>query len=211
MPRRPPRGEPPQTAPLSGYITMKTTILRVFPSQLGWMALLTTEQTVRHLTFGHATAAAAQNAVRKFLGEAEPHTPSIILEAIAISSRHSQCKHPSDLLVSRLQTYAEGSAEIFQDIRVDLGTLSEFQQQILNLCRKIPYGSTFTYAELAARGGNPLAARAVGNCMARNPIPLIIPCHRVVCANGRIGNYSAIGGSVTKRRLLEMEARFIQI
>ena len=63
-----------------------------------------------------------------------------------------------------------------------------------------------TYGELAVAAGQPRAARAVGNCMAGNRVPLIIPCHRVVRAGGDIGPYSAAGGSATKRRLLEMEA-----
>jgi methylated-DNA-[protein]-cysteine S-methyltransferase len=63
-----------------------------------------------------------------------------------------------------------------------------------------------TYGELAAKAGYPGAARAVGNCMAANRIPLLIPCHRVVCAGGRLGSYSAPGGTVTKRRLLALEA-----
>jgi methylated-DNA-[protein]-cysteine S-methyltransferase len=62
-----------------------------------------------------------------------------------------------------------------------------------------------TYGELAAKAGSPRAARAVGSCMARNRIPLVIPCHRVVPSGGRLGSFSAPGGSETKRRLIDME------
>jgi methylated-DNA-[protein]-cysteine S-methyltransferase len=83
--------------------------------------------------------------------------------------------------------------------------LTEFQQKVQKLCRQIPFGTTMTYGELAAKAGAPGAARAVGICMARNCFPLVVPCHRVVPAGGRLGNYSAPGGTETKQRLLDME------
>ena len=97
-------------------------------------------------------------------------------------------------VVRRLQAFAAGKPDALGDIRVDSGRLSEFQRRVLDQCRRIPYGQTMTYAELAAKAGSPKAARAVGNCMAGNRIPLIIPCHRVVCTDGRIGSYSGCGG-----------------
>jgi methylated-DNA-[protein]-cysteine S-methyltransferase len=110
-------------------------------------------------------------------------------------------------LVTRLQRYAAGNPDAFCDISVDFGQASEFRRRVLNLCRRIPFGRTVSYAELAARAGSPRAARAVGNCMAANPIPLLIPCHRVICADSRIGVYSAPGGTAMKQRLLAMEQR----
>jgi methylated-DNA-[protein]-cysteine S-methyltransferase len=77
---------------------------------------------------------------------------------------------------------------------------------VLQACRKIAPGKTLTYAELADKVGSPGAARAVGNCMARNRFPLIIPCHRVVGSNGHLGGYSAAEGIPFKKRLLELEA-----
>ena len=77
----------------------------------------------------------------------------------------------------------------------------------MHQCRRIPYGRTMSYAELAAKAGSPNAARAVGNCMAGNRIPLIVPCHRVVCSDGRLGSYSAPGGTRMKRRLLDLESK----
>ena len=69
----------------------------------------------------------------------------------------------------------------------------------------MPRGSTVTYGELAARVGAPKAAQAVGAAMARNPWPIVVPCHRVLAAGGRLGGFSAPGGARTKRRLLRME------
>ena len=75
-----------------------------------------------------------------------------------------------DALVHRLQAYASGAPDDFRDIRIDPGPPSEFQRRVLNQCRRVAYGSTISYGELAAKAGYPGAARAVGNCMAANRI-----------------------------------------
>jgi methylated-DNA-[protein]-cysteine S-methyltransferase len=91
-------------------------------------------------------------------------------------------------------------------IRVDLGTTRSFAGRVLEACRRIPFGETMSYADLADAAGSPRAARAVGNVMAANRIPLIIPCHRVVGAGNSLGGYSAPAGLAMKKRLLAMEA-----
>jgi len=78
-------------------------------------------------------------------------------------------------------------------------------RKVLRACRNIPHGQTATYGALAARVGSPAAARAVGGAMAANPIPLIIPCHRVLRADGGLGGFSTTGGTATKQRLLQHE------
>lgn len=80
-----------------------------------------------------------------------------------------------------------------------------FHRKVYKALCKVPAGQTITYAELAKRAGSPGAARAVGTAMAKNPFPVIIPCHRVVAGNGKLGGYSGRGGVATKRQLLEME------
>lgn len=80
---------------------------------------------------------------------------------------------------------------------------SEFSQRVWRAVQAIPYGETITYGELARRIGNPKAFRAVGTANGRNPLPLVIPCHRVVAAGGRLGGYG--GGLRLKRRLLDLE------
>ena len=95
----------------------------------------------------------------------------------------------------RLQAYAKGALkDDFRDIKLDLGRLSVFQRRVLEECRKIPFGTTLSYGQLAARAGSARAYRAVGNCMAGNKIPIITPCHRVVQSSGVLGSYSAPGG-----------------
>jgi len=109
-------------------------------------------------------------------------------------------------LQSELRTYFAGRPVTFH-VRPDLSGLTSFQQAVLQACAKIPYGQTTSYADLARRVGRPGAARAVGAVMARNPVPIIIPCHRVITAQGGLGGYSAEQGISLKRWLLEMEAR----
>lgn len=87
---------------------------------------------------------------------------------------------------------------------IDLGAQSPFQRQVLEATQKIPRGEVRTYGALAASLGRPAAARAVGTALARNPLPLLIPCHRVVAAHLRLGRYSD-GGPLRKRQLLVRE------
>jgi len=108
-------------------------------------------------------------------------------------------------LVKRLQAFAEGTEDDFRDVPVDMADCTDFQRAVLNQCRRIPRGTVCTYGALASRAGAPRAARAAGNVMARNRIPLIIPCHRVVGGGGRLGGYSAPDGLRLKRRLLQLE------
>lgn len=164
--------------------------LLVLSSDLGWIALKMRDAAVRQLSFGHPSAAAAMRAVSAGRGGDQK-----------ASQRQRR-------VVERLQRYAKGMPVDFSDVQVDSGVLTEFHARVLKACREIAYGTTITYGELASRAGAPGAARAVGNCMAGNRVPLIIPCHRVVRAGGDIGPYSALGGSATKRRLLNMEGAY---
>lgn len=87
---------------------------------------------------------------------------------------------------------------------LDLSMVTAFERQVMQETAAIPRGKTSTYLQLARRVGKPGASRAVGGVMRRNPILLLVPCHRVVASSGVIGNYSA-GGAAVKRRLLEVE------
>ncbi|MCR4412656.1 MAG: methylated-DNA--[protein]-cysteine S-methyltransferase [Thermoguttaceae bacterium] len=153
------------------------------------MAIAGAGPVVRHLTFGHRSPRAAARAIVARL-------PGDIREEAWNAD-----------LVARLQAYAEGSPEDFRDIAIDPGPQTPFRARVIARCRDIPWGTTVTYGDLAARAGSPRAARAVGNCMAANRIPLIVPCHRVVGAGGGLGGFSAPGRLSTKRRLLALESR----
>jgi len=88
-------------------------------------------------------------------------------------------------------------------VPVDLSAAPPFHAKALRALARVPYGRTVTYGELAARAGRPQGARAVGQAMARNPVPLVVPCHRVVASGGGLGGYG--GGLDLKRRLLALE------
>ena len=110
-----------------------------------------------------------------------------------------------------LQITAKEFAHYFEGKRVkfsaklDLSGLSPFAQTVLRALAKVPYGKTITYGELARRAGSPKAARAVGSILASNPLPIVIPCHRVIAGEGSLGGFRAPGGLKLKRKLLRME------
>ncbi len=163
--------------------------LSIFPGNLGWMALVTAGEIVRQLTFGHSSPSAAKRGIE----------PELLAAAEIVESETP--------LTRRLRAYASGNPDSFRDVAVDLGRLSRFGRRVLKECRRIALGSTISYAELASQAGFPRAARAVGNLLAANRVPLIIPCHRVVRSDGGLGSYSAGGGPTMKRRLLALESR----
>lgn len=159
----------------------------VFPSDLGWMALCGQGERVQRLSFGHKTETLA----KRSLGE-ERH----------LAQRDEVWFGD---LVERLQAYAQGTRDDFRDVPIDVDHLGEFARLVVERCRQIPPGATLTYGRLAEFAGRASAARAVGNVMRTNRLPLIVPCHRVVASGGKLHGYSAADGLETKRRLLEME------
>jgi methylated-DNA-[protein]-cysteine S-methyltransferase len=108
----------------------------------------------------------------------------------------------------RIAAHLAGESDDLRDIKIDLAGFSSFTKQVYAVLRKIGPGEVTTYGELARRAGSPRASRAVGRAMATNPIPLIIPCHRVIASDGSLGGFSAPGGTKLKRRLLCIERSF---
>jgi len=109
-------------------------------------------------------------------------------------------------LIEAVRLYFGGERIDFTDVPLDLGRQEPLFARIYDLVRGLGYGETTTYGAVAkALGEGPEVARDVGQAMARNPIPLIVPCHRVLAAGGKIGGFSAPGGSNAKARMLEME------
>jgi methylated-DNA-[protein]-cysteine S-methyltransferase len=172
----------------------------VFETSLGWIGVRTTANGVHSLAFDCDSPRLAQQSLSR-------HRP-----APTVRNHATSC--PSDRasldliteLQSRLQCYAAGRSVSFADVPLDLSGTTEFQQRVWLACRTIPLGQTWSYAQLATEVGSPRAARAVGSAMARNRIPLIIPCHRVVGGNGRLGGFSSRSGLAMNRRLLALEA-----
>ena len=104
--------------------------------------------------------------------------------------------------VRELGEYFAGTRRVF-DVAIDRGARRGFRGEVLDALEQVPYGTTVTYGELAARAGRPRAARAVGTAMATNPIAVIVPCHRVLPAGGGTGGYA--GGADAKAVLLRLE------
>ena len=104
----------------------------------------------------------------------------------------------------QLVDYCDGKRVRFSG-KLDLSGLTPFAQKVLRSLAKVPYGKTITYGELAKRAGSAKAARAVGSVLANNPLPIIVPCHRVLSSNGSLGGFSAPGGVKLKRDLLNLE------
>ena len=114
-------------------------------------------------------------------------------------------------VVAAAKRYFDGEETDFSHVRLDLGGRDAFFAQIYDALRRVGWGRTTSYGALAKElGAGREAARDVGQAMATNPVPLIIPCHRVLAAGGKIGGFSAPGGSTTKMRMLELEGVRVQ-
>jgi methylated-DNA-[protein]-cysteine S-methyltransferase len=105
-----------------------------------------------------------------------------------------------------IRGYFAGRAVDFDpEIPLDVTALSAFAGSVLSACRRVGYGRTIGYGQLAAACGRPAAARAVAGALAANPFPIVVGCHRVIRRDGRPGGFSGRGGTAMKRRLLELE------
>jgi methylated-DNA-[protein]-cysteine S-methyltransferase len=99
----------------------------------------------------------------------------------------------------------DGRPDDLGSVVLDMDDVPEFHRRVYDVARSIPPGETLSYGEVAARLGEPGAAQAVGRALGRNPFPIVVPCHRVLAANGALHGFSAPGGIETKRRMLAIE------
>jgi methylated-DNA-[protein]-cysteine S-methyltransferase len=155
-----------------------------FKTDSGWIAMLVSPAGIARLTLPQATEKGAL--ARLELGRGD----------LRVSFERF------DETASRIRDYFRGKPVDFDD-QLDLSSGTEFQKRVWFSCRSIPYSQTRSYAWIAAQIGNPGAARAVGNALGKNPVPIIVPCHRVLAADGGIGGFS--GGLEAKRSLLKLE------
>jgi methylated-DNA-[protein]-cysteine S-methyltransferase len=115
-------------------------------------------------------------------------------------------------LQRQIAAYYEGARVNFgPEIPVSLDGFRPFGASVLRTCRQLQFGQTITYSGLASKSGRPGASRAAGSALARNPIPLIIPCHRVLRADGGLGGFSAPGGTAVKKKMLDLERRAVRV
>jgi methylated-DNA-[protein]-cysteine S-methyltransferase len=164
--------------------------IHIFETTAGFCGIAWSRAGVCGFRLPGDSAETTQRHLLRRLPDATPATPpASILSVIAAAKR-----------------YFAGEAIDFTDVPVDLDGQQDFSQRIYGELRQVGWGRTTTYGTLAkALGAGPEAARDVGQAMAKNPVPLIIPCHRVLAAGGKVGGFSAPGGSVAKARMLELE------
>jgi methylated-DNA-[protein]-cysteine S-methyltransferase len=114
-------------------------------------------------------------------------------------------------LQKQIAAYFKGSYVNFsRNIPVILDGFGGFSREVLTVCRDIEFGQKITYSGLAKKTGRPAASRAVGNALAKNPLPLIIPCHRVLRTDGKMGGFSAPGGISLKKKMLTLEQKAVE-
>ena len=108
-------------------------------------------------------------------------------------------------VIARVQALLRGEPDALLDVAIDMSGVQPFHQRVYEVTRAIPPGRTLTYGEVAARLGEPGAARAVGQALGQNPFAPVVPCHRVLAARSGAGGFSAAGGVATKLRMLQIE------
>ena len=156
-----------------------------FNTDIGWVGILGSAKGLRTTTLPQPSA-----------GEALEQLGDRVMQS-------TRSPHLFEDLIERLRRYFGGYKVIFHD-KLDLSGATPFQCQVWQTSRLIPQGETRSYAWVANQIGKPKAVRAVGQALGRNPLPIIVPCHRVVNSNGQLGGFG--GGLELKRRLLYLEA-----
>jgi methylated-DNA-[protein]-cysteine S-methyltransferase len=152
---------------------------------------------------GPLLLAATPRGLLRVAYDVEDHDRVLDTLAQRISPRVLRAPRRLDAAARELGEYFGGRRRIF-DLPLDLSMSAGFRQLVQRRLTEIGYGQTRTYGQVAALVGNPRAVRAVGTACATNPLPVVVPCHRVLPASGAVGGY--VGGSDTKRALLRLEA-----
>ena len=166
-------------------------VLATFSTPLGWIGLSGQDGELLSIYVGH------------------PSPDSIRARAVADTTILEERDWNPDLR-SLFEAYADGEVVSFDSVEIRLPEMTPFRRQIVEATRSIAYGQTVSYGELALQAGHPGAARAVGTVMSSNRFPILIPCHRVLAAGGKLGGYTSPAGTQLKQRLLEMEARGVR-
>ena len=161
----------------------------LFATRLGACGIAWSERGVTRLQLPERTPTATERRLRARPADGGAGVPpASVRDAIAL-----------------LERYFAGERIDFSPVALDLVGVGQFHRAIYDVARSLGWGQTATYGDLARQVGSPGAARAVGQAMGHNPVPVIIPCHRVLAAGRKIGGFSAPGGALTKERLLALE------
>jgi methylated-DNA-[protein]-cysteine S-methyltransferase len=161
----------------------------LFDTPIGTCGLTWSAAGIAGLQLPESTAAATRGRVRRRWPDAQETTPPPGVQRV----------------IECVQALLKGEAVDLADIPLDLRAVPEFHRRVYEVARTIPPGHTMTYGEIARRLNAPHDSREVGQALGRNPIAIIVPCHRVLGADGKMGGFSATGGVATKRRILEIE------
>jgi methylated-DNA-[protein]-cysteine S-methyltransferase len=153
--------------------------------------------------FGSLLVAVTPVGVVRLAFECEGHDAALAQLATAVSPRIADSTRRTEDVTRQLDEYFAGRRRSFE-VDVDLRLVRGFRREVVEGLAAIPYGVTESYAQVAARSGNPGAVRAVGSACSHNPVPILLPCHRVVRSDGSIGQY--LGGTHVKAALLQLEA-----
>jgi methylated-DNA-[protein]-cysteine S-methyltransferase len=182
--------------------TNESTSVRVtaFETALHWMAIAWDADKLQGVVFGHPTRRKAEDAVMRV--QRLPRQECCIVAEEALDDAPQWVRQ----LVDDLRRFADGDPVDFSYVPISQMHLTLFGRRVVAACRRLRWGQTSSYSALAAKCGASGAARAVGTVMAKNRFPLVVPCHRVLAAGGKLGGYSAPGGLQTKRQLLGIEA-----
>lgn len=169
-----------------------------FRSRIGWCGLVGRDAVVYQVLIGHPSLdSVIQSAFRCCEKNVVPETMKVA--------------HWNTQLQQKIKAYTEGVPLEFNDVELKIFSKTSFCAKVLSATRLIGYGSTTSYGELARHVGHPGAARAVGTVMSMNRFPIVIPCHRVLAAGGRLGGYTSPVGIPMKKILLEMEERSLSV
>jgi methylated-DNA-[protein]-cysteine S-methyltransferase len=161
----------------------------VFETPLGWGGIAWTDRGLSGVQLPEADRVAMRSRLRRrFPGVAEAPPPPDV-----------QCA------IEAMADVLAGVPRDLSDVELDLRDVEPFEARVYAVARTIPFGETLSYGQIATRLGDPRQAREVGQALGRNPFPLVVPCHRVIGAGGKLGGFSARGGVNTKQRLLEIE------
>jgi methylated-DNA-[protein]-cysteine S-methyltransferase len=152
--------------------------------------------------FGKFLVASTKKGLVKLAFHPEPVEEVLEELATRVSPRVLEAPSELDAIRRELDEYFSGSRRDFE-MPLDWQLIHGFSERVLRATARIPYGGVSTYRDVAARAGNPRAMRAAGNALGSNPLPIVVPCHRVVRTGGAIGNYG--GGTDMKRALLALE------
>jgi methylated-DNA-[protein]-cysteine S-methyltransferase len=161
----------------------------LFPTAIGTLAIVWGRQGIAGLRLPEASEAALRRHILRRFPEAREERP---LPGI-------------DLAIRDIQRLLDGTPVDLSRVALDMTNLPEFDRRVYELARAIAPGETRTYGEIAREIGDVSLARRVGQALGRNPFPVVVPCHRVLAANGATGGFSAPGGVTTKLRILAIE------